>query len=131
MATKTAAPLKPTDPLPNGTRVILTQDLVGIPSGTLGKVVFVEGLSWIRYWVHFDTGERRGQIGRTKLMTIHEWEHRGSADSRATASGDGRAAASDAPTADGGGSTNAYGVPDLLLERSKTGRILWAEKHPA
>ena len=126
MATKTAAPLRPTDPLPVNTRVILTEDIVGIPGGTTGKVVFVEGLSWIRYWVHFDTGERRGQIARAKLMTPDEWDRKASGGgpaATAVASVEGSGAA-----ATGGGSSNAFGVPDLLIERSKDARARWAAK---
>ena len=37
-------------------RVVAIRDLPGIPEGTGGKVVFVEGFTWIRYWVRFDNG---------------------------------------------------------------------------
>ena len=39
-----------------GARVIAAHGLAHVPEGTKGKVVLVNGLSWIRYWVRFDNG---------------------------------------------------------------------------
>ena len=37
-------------------RVEAADELPGVPEGTLGTVVMVTGLSWIRYRVAFDNG---------------------------------------------------------------------------
>ncbi len=37
-------------------RVVAAEDRPGVPEGTLGVVVMVTGLSWIRYRVRFDNG---------------------------------------------------------------------------
>lgn len=37
-------------------RVVAAQDRPGVPEGTPGRVVSVNGLSWIRYRVRFDNG---------------------------------------------------------------------------
>src|SRR4051812_8639332 len=54
-------------------RVVATVDMPGIPEGTTGKVIFPEGLTWIRYWVRFDNGVVRGTIDRSKLARPGEW----------------------------------------------------------
>ena len=36
--------------------VVAAVDLRDVPAGTKGKVVIVNGLKWIRYWVRFDNG---------------------------------------------------------------------------
>lgn len=37
-------------------RVVAAQDLPGVPEGTPGRIVTVNGLTWIRYRVRFDNG---------------------------------------------------------------------------
>lgn len=106
------------------TRVVATVDLKGVPRGTVGKVIHVQGLSWIRYWVHFDNGLRVGTLHRDKLATLDEWENRSSSGSTAVAavaSGGAVAEASGAPESIGG-------VPIHLIERSKKARERWAAK---
>ena len=51
-------------------RVIATEDMPGIPMSTAGKVIFPEGLTWIRYWVRFDNGVVRGSLDRRKLGAV-------------------------------------------------------------
>ncbi len=98
----------------------------GVPEGTSGKVIHVQGLSWIRYWVWFDNGERVGTLGRTKLATAGEWERRfdapleSASSAVAVSSGDGPAAAD--------ASGDVGGVPGHLLERSRAARARWAAK---
>lgn len=55
-------------------RVILADDLAGVPEGTPGEVMLHTGLQWVRYWVRFDTGAERGSIHRDKLVREDEWE---------------------------------------------------------
>src|SRR3954470_2140359 len=54
-------------------RVVAAADMPGIPEGTAGKVIIVEGLTWIRYWVRFANGVVRGSINRRQLARPGEW----------------------------------------------------------
>jgi hypothetical protein len=105
-------------------RVVATVDLKRVPRGTTGKVIMVSGLTWIRYWVHFDNGQRIGTIHRDKLATLAEWENKTSDSPTAKAAG---SVASEA-----GGTTAAAetigGVPVALLEKSRLARERWAAK---
>jgi len=109
-------------------RVVATVDLPGIPEGTPGKVIVVEGLTWIRYWVRFSNGVVRGSINRKQLARPNEWteilrRRELGEDDTATA-----AVASDngesAPAAAEGESVmvNGVPVPAHLIERSKARR---------
>jgi hypothetical protein len=105
--------------------------LRGVPVGTLGKVIQVQGLSWTRYWVWFDNGVRLGTIDRAKLMTIPEFDFRqaGGESTPSAGSGAGLATVSD----DGGGAGGAVmesvnGIPGHLVERSRVARERWAAK---
>jgi hypothetical protein len=116
-----------------GERVVAAIDLPRIPEGTAGKVTFVEGFTWIRYWVRFANGETLGSIHRAKLARVDEWE-----DVKARrARGDDHPAEQAAPAAvddeavpvgasSGDGEATATGaasrVPAHLLERSKRRR---------
>jgi hypothetical protein len=96
----------------------------GVPEGTAGKVIHVQGLSWIRYWVWFDNGLRVGTLGRNKLATPTEWARRHDV---VTAVAGTAVVAGD--TADAGaGSGDVGGVPGYLLERSKAARARFAAK---
>ncbi len=110
-------------------RVVATTALPGIPEGTAGKVIVVEGLTWIRYWVRFENGVVRGSINRKQLARPNEWtdilrrRELGEDDTSAVA-----VAASDnggaAPAAAEGESVmvNGVPVPAHLIERSKARR---------
>ncbi len=102
-----------------------TVSMRGVPEGTAGKVIHVQGLSWIRYWVWFENGERVGTLGRTKLATADEWSRRFDAPVEAVSTaavsvGEGAAA--------GDSSGDVGGVPGHLLERSRAARARWAAK---
>ena len=119
----TAELLKPKE------RVVATEDMPGIPMGTTGKVIFPEGLTWIRYWVRFDNGVVRGTLDRRKIARPKEWaeivRRRESGedlvDASASAGGDG---GESAPAAAAGESVmvNGVAVPAHLIERSKNRR---------
>lgn len=97
----------------------------GVPEGTTGKVIHVQGLSWIRYWVWFDNGLRVGTLSRTKLATPDEWERRHDVAKSVVVAGG--AAAADG--ASGGAAAESIGgVPVHLLERSKAARARLAAK---
>lgn len=116
------------DELVRKERVVAAVDMPGIPAGTKGKVTFVEGFTWIRYWVRFENGVVRGSINRNKLVRPAEWgriqERRAlgitdedeADDETASASADGDGATGEAVAA--GASVNGVAVPAHLLERS-------------
>ena len=117
MPTATAAA-----PLRKKAKVVAKTDLRDVPEGTAGRVMLVDGISWIRYWVRFDNGVSLGSIPRAKLATQDEWERRHDAPVEvAAASTGGAAAAAEADDAGaGGGKTTPSGtlVPQKLLDRS-------------
>jgi hypothetical protein len=114
-----------TDDLHKGDKIVASADLRGVPAGTKGKVVLVNGLSWVRYWVRFDNGVAIGSVNRSHLATPKEWERKlsGAEDESATpeAAADGGAPAEGAS---GGGVTTANGsvVPQKLIDRAKAAR---------
>jgi hypothetical protein len=55
-------------------KVVAAVDLIGVPTGTAGRVRVVNGLRWIRYWVHFENGAEVGQLSNGDLMALEEWE---------------------------------------------------------
>ncbi len=112
-------------------RVVLTTDLPGIPEGTTGKVIVVEGLTWIRYWVRFANGVVRGSLNRKVLARPSEWteivRRREAGEEDVTAEDGAVSAATDgAGAADGGGDdevmVNGVAVPSHLIQRSKNRR---------
>jgi hypothetical protein len=111
--------------LPKKATVVARNDMRGVPAGTKGKVVIVNGLTWIRYWVRFENGVAMGSINRANLATPAEWERhlRGEdVDDTATAAAgaDGDGAAEE--DAGGGVSVNGVLVPARLIERTKAAR---------
>lgn len=122
MSTATKQPFTTKD------RVTAAVDLPRVPAGTGGSVIQVQGLSWIRYWVWFDNGERVGTIHRDKLMSAQEWERRNDAPVAAVATAAGPTADSGADTGGTSGFANVGPVPGLLIERSRLARERWAAK---
>jgi hypothetical protein len=111
-------------------RVVATVAMPGIPEGTQGKVVFVEGFRWTRYWVRFENGVVRGSLDRKRLARPSEWleiQRRREAGEDDVAADAGAAAAA---TGSGGTeaasgetiSVNGVPVPAHLIERSKNRR---------
>jgi len=117
-----------TDTAPKGfkiaDRVIVTRDLPGIAEGSRGRVRVVNGITWPRYWVEWETGEWRGTISGADLVRERDWEafkvQRAEEASRpkvAAAAAPVAAASSGDGAAAGGGR-----VPAHLLERSEKAR---------
>jgi hypothetical protein len=50
-------------------KVAAAHDLPGVPAGTTGKVLLVNGFSWVRYRVRFDNGTERGMLSADALTT--------------------------------------------------------------
>ncbi len=120
-------PATATDELTVGTPVVATVEMRGVPQGSTGKVIHVQGLSWIRYWVWFDNGQRVGTLGRTKLATPAEWERRHDVVVPAAASTAVAAIEGGAPGVTA--SADVGGVPGHLLERSRAARARFAAKN--
>ena len=109
-------------------RVVATEDMPGIPMGTTGKVIFPEGLTWIRYWVRFDNGVIRGTLDRRKLARPGEWaeivrrRESGEEETTATAASGGDGAPTAAAAEGESVMVNGVAVPAHLIERSKNRR---------
>jgi hypothetical protein len=125
-----AAPTRD-DTFRKGEKVVAAVDFPGIPEGTRGKVTFVAGFDWIRYWVRFENGQTKGSINRKKLARPAEWDDLLERRARGEDAGDdaagstGAAAAAASPSGDGGApaASGAAGlVPEYLLERSRARR---------
>ena len=103
--------------------VVAATDLKGVPEGTSGKVMLLNGLDWVRYWVKFENGVEMGSLHRNKLVSAEDWdlyleerdngalpleETTDSADEESSTTGSG-----------GGVEVNGVLVPQLLLDRSQ------------
>jgi hypothetical protein len=120
-----------TAPLKRKERVVAAVDLPGIPAGTTGKVFFVAGFDWIRYWVRWDNGVERGSINRKHLVRPGEpygdelAELEAAAAELATEPAAGGAGGADAGGGGGGGVTvGGVLIPSHLIDRSKARREL-------
>ena len=126
-----AAVMAPQDALDRKELVFARHDMPGIPAGTRGKVTFVEGFTWIRYWVRFENGVIRGSINRKNLATRAEWQRildrraQGLPDDEtasAASGGGGGGAGADGEAAAAGAVVNGVSIPAFLLERSQNRR---------
>jgi len=61
-------------------KVAAAHDLPGVPAGTTGKVLLINGFSWVRYRVRFDNGAERGMLSADDLTTAAEAEERARVD---------------------------------------------------
>ncbi|HEY3144173.1 MAG TPA: hypothetical protein VGJ86_23790 [Acidimicrobiales bacterium] len=103
-------------------------DLPGVPQGTSGQVLLVDGFTWTRYRVAFDNGYDLGSIDGQHLSRASQYDaalaHREELASSETAaadaveSGDG----GEAGASVGDAVVNGVTIPAHLLERSKRAR---------
>jgi hypothetical protein len=58
-------------------KVVAAHDLPGIPAGTPGKILLINGLYWVRYRVLFELGAagriERGMLSADALTTPDAW----------------------------------------------------------
>ena len=113
------------DQLRKGAKVVSTVDLREVPAGTSGKVIVVNGFTWIRYWVRFANGVSLGSISRDQLATPADLQAQRdgtAAGPAAAATGDPAVAAAD--EGDGGGVTTPNGtfIPQKFIERAAAAR---------
>jgi hypothetical protein len=107
-------------------RVKTLDELPGVPLGTEGRVLLVDGFTWTRYRVTFDNGYDLGSIDGSHLSRPREFD--AALAQREAAS---QAVAEVATDDEGGGAAAATGegktvngvsVPAHLLDRSKRAR---------
>ncbi len=120
-------------PFKKNEKVLATEALPGVPSGTPGKVKMWAGFnrsgSWARYWVFFDNGVQAGSIDHHKLVRPADWDRFFEEKTRQAEAGSKSATAVES-NGGGGGDTPAAGtgdgvasrVPAHLIERTKNRR---------
>ncbi len=112
--------------LRKGDKVVTTADLRNVPEGTAGKVIVVNGLTWIRYWVRFENGEVLGSIDRSKLATKQDLIDKANGvglDSGEAGGGDDAGDAGGAAEETGGVTTpNGTFVSQKHIDRAKAAR---------
>lgn len=111
--------------LRKGDKVVTTADLRNVPEGTAGKVIVVNGLTWIRYWVRFDNGEVLGSIDRSKLATKQDLiDRENGVGLDAGDAGDGEGGGEAAAAEETGGVTTPNGtfVSQKHIDRAKAAR---------
>jgi hypothetical protein len=111
-------------------KVKTLDDLPGVPKGTVGKVLLVDGFTWTRYRVAFDNGYDLGSIDGGHLARPKEYEAALEQREKAAEQEAKAAEAAESATGDEGGGgdgggdkvVNGVTVPAHLLERSKRAR---------
>jgi hypothetical protein len=61
-------------------KVVAAEDLIGVPTGTAGRVSLVNGFTWVRYRVLFDNGADVGHLDRHQLVRLKDWQRRRESD---------------------------------------------------
>jgi hypothetical protein len=100
-------------------------DLPGVPAGTPGKVLVVNGLTWMRYRVLFENGVEHGLLDGRHLVRPRDFiplDERVEVEETAAAGPDDSGEAATAAAGD----DNEFGVPAHLLERAKKARERFA-----
>ncbi|MGE3620559.1 MAG: hypothetical protein AB7L84_08855 [Acidimicrobiia bacterium] len=103
-------------------KIVANVDMPGVPAGTPGKVLLVDGITWRRYRVLFANGVDRGSLDRRHLVRPREFvplDQRVVEEVVADAATHDGAAADDGATA---AADNRFGVPAHLIERSRRAR---------
>jgi hypothetical protein len=57
-------------------KVVAAVDLPRVPAGTPGRVMYVAGVTWIRYHVLFENGESHSSLDAEQLTALDEWERK-------------------------------------------------------
>jgi hypothetical protein len=107
-------------------RVKTLDELPGVPLGTEGQVLLVDGFTWTRYRVTFDNGYDLGSIDGSHLSRPGEFEaalaQREAASHQEAAEAVADDGAGAAAAAGEGKVVNGVSVPAHLLDRSKRAR---------
>jgi hypothetical protein len=103
-------------------------DLPGVPQGTKGQVLLVDGFTWTRYRVAFENGYDLGSIDGAHLSRSKEFEaalaQRAAAaqQNESTGSDDEQGGEAAAASSGEGAVVNGVTIPAHLLERSRLAR---------
>ena len=112
------------NPLKRKQKVVATIDLLGVPEGTEGKICVANGIEWFRYWVDFDNGTKLGRVDHKNIVKVEDWEQfqidRTNAENEPDQTEETFTEEASSETVSSGGSE--HGVPEHLLERSRTAR---------
>jgi hypothetical protein len=54
-------------------KVVAVEDLPGVPAGTVGKVYYVAGVTWVRYHVAFENGVELANVDASQLRDRKQW----------------------------------------------------------
>lgn len=104
-------------------RVTLTRSIRNVPEGTNGVVKVTNGLTWLRYWVHFDNGSWVGSVSGADLVREGDYEDFKKRRAEEALRPKETAKPAEAPAAvDAGAGGPASRVPAHLLERSQKAR---------
>jgi hypothetical protein len=107
-------------------RVKALDDLPGVPKGTEGRVLLVDGFTWTRYRVAFDNGRDLGSIDGQHLSRPEDFEEalrrRETAATEEVAATNGQGEAEAAASSGEGAVVNGVTIPAHLLERSRRAR---------
>jgi hypothetical protein len=108
-------------------KVKALENFPGVPRGTEGRVLLVDGFAWTRYRVAFDNGRDIGSIDGSQLCRPKDYEaalarreEAAAAAEEASTNGE-TAEAAEAP-AEEGKTAGGVSVPAHLLERSRRAR---------
>ena len=55
-------------------KVVAAHDLPGVAAGTPGKILLINGLSWVRHRVLFEGRIERGMLNADDLTTPQAWQ---------------------------------------------------------
>ncbi len=55
-------------------KVVAAVDLPHVPKGTPGTVLYVAGVTWIRYHVGFENGETISSLDAVQLLSRKDWD---------------------------------------------------------
>ena len=103
-----------------GAKVCATTDLPGVPQGTNGKVAMSNGITWKRYWVRFENGELLSYVDHDKIVLRRAWDQFFLEQEAAAAAVERTSAAGPGTSGGGEAADNAFGVPQYLLDRTKS-----------
>lgn len=111
-------------------KVVATTDLRGVPEGTAGRVLLVNGFAWVRYRVLFENGVDIGTLDRKYVATPDEYADllrrraSGELDVVEAEESEGTEDAGAEAAAESGESkvVNGVAIPPYLLERSRNRR---------
>ncbi|MGH9209612.1 MAG: hypothetical protein ACRD2C_02920 [Acidimicrobiales bacterium] len=102
-------------------------DLPGVPKGTRGRVLLVDGFTWTRYRVAFENGYDLGSIDGSHLSRAKQYDaaiaqRERAAEPAAVEVDDGDSGEAAVAAAGEGAVVNGVTIPAHLLERSKRAR---------